>query len=67
MRWMDNIHKWSGLTTKELNKACRDRNGWRRLTYVGAQSAMGRASAKKFYQVIVNLDPNVTRRNLRNK
>ncbi len=36
MRWMDNVHKWSGLTTIELNKAIRDRGTWRKLSCVGA-------------------------------
>ncbi len=44
MRWMDNVHKWSGLTTNELKKASRDRPGWRRVSSVGAQSALGRAN-----------------------
>ncbi len=39
MRWRDNVHKWSGLPTDELNKATRDRASWKKVTHVGAQSA----------------------------
>ncbi len=44
MRWRDNVHKWSGLTTMELNKATRDRTSWKKFSHVGAQSAMSGAS-----------------------
>ena len=46
MRWIDNVRKWSGLTTAELNVATRDRTSWKKVSFVGAQSASCRASGK---------------------
>ena len=39
MRWMDNVHDWSGLTIAKLNIATQNRDLWRGLTHVGAHSA----------------------------
>ncbi len=43
-RWLDNVKKWSGLTTKKLNTATLDRNLWRHISHVGAHSTLSGAS-----------------------
>ena len=43
-RWLDNVKKWSGLTIDKLNTATKDRDSWRKISYVGAQSATGGGS-----------------------
>ena len=39
-RWRDNIYEWSGLTLPTLNRTVLNRNLWRRMTHVGAHSAI---------------------------
>eukprot|EP00112_Aurelia_sp_Birch-Aquarium-sp1_P017986 Seg4226.2 transcript_id=Seg4226.2/GoldUCD/mRNA.D3Y31 product="hypothetical protein" protein_id=Seg4226.2/GoldUCD/D3Y31 len=40
-RWRDNISLWTGRNLMSLNNAVKDRNLWRQLSHVDAQSAEG--------------------------
>ena len=38
-RWRENIYAWSNLGLNELNSTSKDREQWKVLSHVGAQSA----------------------------
>ena len=38
-RWPDNIHAWCGMNLQTMNEAYQNRDVWKRLTHVDAQSA----------------------------
>ena len=40
-RWHDNVYEWSSLNLSALTKVTQNRNFWRQLTHVSAQSAVG--------------------------
>ena len=40
-RWRDNISHWTGRNLVSRNTAVKERNLWRQLTHVDAQSAQG--------------------------
>ena len=40
-RWRDNVYKWSKMDLPNLNAATKDRDLWKRISHVSAQSATG--------------------------
>ena len=43
-RWCDNVYKWSKMDLNQLNSATKDRNLWKDISHVSAQSAIGGGS-----------------------
>ena len=62
-RWLDNIHAWTQLSTDELNNKSTNRDLWKELSHVNAQSSAGGDSddaetAMMMKETVAHIQPN---------